>query len=188
MGKFFSFLLMGGGVILIAFSAWQIWQSNLLQEQALVEARVGLETVDEEYDPNDFTAEIGDTIGILQIPALDRELPIVYGVDEDELMRGVGHYPGTAFPGQLDQVVLSGHRDTVFTKLGELEIGDSFIVEMPYGDYEYIIQDTEIVDADDRTVIRSTSPDEVLTVITCYPFNFVGNAPERYIIYATPKE
>ena len=83
-------------------------------------------------------------------------------------------------------MVLSGHRDTVFQDLGDLEIGDELIVHMSYGTFTYIIQETEIVDADDRTVIRPTAPDEVLTVTTCYPFGYIGPAPDRYIIYATP--
>src|SRR5690606_7176366 len=104
---------------------------------------------------------------------------------EDELQRGVGHYPGTAYPGQESQIVLSGHRDTVFRQFGELEIGDSFIVEMPYGSFEYTIQDSEIVPEDDLTVINPEEyQEEMLTVTTCYPFHYIGNAPDRYILYA----
>ncbi len=83
--------------------------------------------------------------------------------------------------------MLSGHRDTVFRQFGELEIGDRFIVEMPYGSFEYIIQDSEIVPEDDLSVIRPDEyEEEMLTVTTCYPFHYIGNAPDRYILYATP--
>ena len=100
--------------------------------------------------------------------------------------RGVGHYKTTKLPGQDDQILLSGHRDSVFRGFGDLEIGDQFIVEMPYGTFVYEFYESEIVPADDTTVIRSTAPDEVLTLSTCYPFNFIGSAPDRYIIYAKP--
>lgn len=132
-----------------------------------------------------FNPEENEVIGILRIPKLDKELPILEGTDEDTLDKGVGHFITTAFPSDNEQILLSGHRDTVFTQFDQLAIGDSFIVELPYGTFEYVIKDTEIVDEDDTTVIRPMG-EEVLTVTTCYPFLFVGNAPERYVIYAYP--
>ncbi|MBM7599152.1 LPXTG-site transpeptidase (sortase) family protein [Virgibacillus halotolerans] len=126
----------------------------------------------------------GDTIGLLYIPRLDREIPIISGTDEDELAKGVGHYSSTALPGQKDQILLSGHRDTVFRQFGELENGDEIQVKMESETFVYEIYDTEIVDADDRSIIQPTAPDEVLTLSTCYPFSYIGNAPDRYIVYA----
>ncbi|MBO1912069.1 class D sortase, partial [Microvirga sp. 3-52] len=116
----------------------------------------------------------GDSIGILYIPRLDREIPIIEGTHEDELAKGVGHFSSTALPGQNDQILLSGHRDTVFRQFGELEHGDEIHVKMKNGTFVYTIFDTDIVDADDRTVIRSTAPDEILTLSTCYPFSYIG--------------
>ncbi|MBS4197957.1 class D sortase [Bacillus sp. FJAT-49870] len=165
---------------------------NVLKDKALKEAKTKIEHLDKKELQHenmiDFSAEKGEVVGVLEIPALEREIPILHGVDEEELKSGVGHYPGTVFPGQKNQIVLSGHRDTVFRKFGELNIGDSFIVKMPYGEYEYIIDHTKIVDAYDRTIIAPTDGKEVLTVTTCYPFQYIGNAPDRYIIYAYPKK
>lgn len=194
MKKIIPLLLIVGGGFLILFSVWQIWQGNQLQEKAFQEAKSRIEQLNHNKEVSadgtvEFHAEQGDKIGILKIPRLERELPIVYGVDEEELKQGVGHYPDTSYPGQKSQIVLSGHRDTVFRQFGELEIGDSFIVEMPYGNYEYVIKETKIVGADDRTVIDPASYDEeMLTVTTCYPFHYIGNAPDRYIVYAAPKD
>lgn len=134
---------------------------------------------------NDFDPGTGETAGMLHIPKLEADLPIVEGTHEDELARGVGHYHGTAYPLQGDQIVLSGHRDTVFRQMGDLEIGDELILQMEYGDFTYEITETKIVDADDRTIIVPHD-EEVLTLTTCYPFNFVGYAPDRYILYAYP--
>lgn len=108
------------------------------------------------------------------------------GTDPDDLEKGVGHYKGSAYPLQNDQIVLSGHRDTVFRSLGEVKIGDTFVIELPYGEYTYEMVDSKIVDADDTTIIKSTAPREELVITTCYPFSYVGNAPDRYIIYAKP--
>ena len=185
----FSILLMIVGISIIGYAVYQIFLTNNLQKESLAEAKeilVSDEPASDTSDNFDFTPEIGETVGILHIPKLDAELPIVEGTDADELERGVGHYRDSVYPLQNDQILLSGHRDTVFRGMGELEIGDIFIVELPYGEFTYEIYETFIVDADDTTVIKSTAPDEVLTVTTCYPFYFIGDAPERYIINAHP--
>lgn len=183
-----SILLILAGISIISYAVFQLVTTNIAQSENLAEAQQLIDSNKKNTDMNrtSFTPETGDTIGILDIPKIDAELPIIEGTDEDELAKGVGHYSSTALPSENDQILLSGHRDTVFRKMGELEIGDILTVKMPYGDYSYEITDTKIVSADDRTVINSTAPDEVLTVSTCYPFHFVGNAPDRYIITALP--
>ncbi len=100
------------------------------------------------------------------------------------MRKGVGHYKGSYYPDEGGQIVLSGHRDTVFKRVGELEIGDEMKVEVPYGEYSYKITHTEIVDADDTTIITLQNNEEELIVTTCYPFGYMGHAPYRYIIYA----
>ncbi|WP_422124447.1 class D sortase [Planococcus sp. X10-3] len=125
----------------------------------------------------------GDNIGKLVIPKIDATLPIFHGTDEDELERGVGHFAGSVLPGENDNSVLSGHRDTVFRELGEVGKGDLLIVETSAGTFTYKVRKTRIVDADDRTVIVP-KPKAVLTVSTCYPFDFIGYAPERFILIA----
>jgi len=86
-------------------------------------------------------------------------------------------------PGEKDNCVLSGHRDTVFAKLGKLKLEDQLIVQKSAGTFTYEIKRIRIVNKDDKTVIVPTN-DAVLTLTTCYPFNFIGSAPERYIISA----
>jgi sortase A len=125
----------------------------------------------------------GDRIGSLTIPVLDRVLPIFQGTDTETLDNGVGHFAQSVMPGEEDNSVLSGHRDTVFTKLGELKIGDQLIVETAAGIFTYEVKGTRIVDKEDKTVIVPTDH-AVLTLTTCYPFHFVGNAPDRYIVIA----
>ncbi len=127
--------------------------------------------------------EDGETFGELIIPKISATLPIVEGTDEDELEKGVGHYADSVLPGENDNSVLSGHRDTVFRKLGEVGVGDELIVKTTAGEFTYKVHKVRIVDADDRTVIVP-KPRPTLTVTTCYPFNFIGDAPERYILVA----
>ncbi|CAM3956790.1 class D sortase [Mesobacillus thioparans] len=127
--------------------------------------------------------KIGEMMGSLSIPKIDANLPIYHGTDEDELEKGVGHFAGSVLPGERDNSVLSGHRDTVFRKLGDVGKGDLLEVTTEAGTFIYKVRKVRIVDADDRTVIVPT-PRPTLTVSTCYPFNYIGDAPERYILIA----
>ncbi len=125
----------------------------------------------------------GDYIGSLVIPVLQQELPIIEGTGDNELAKGVGHFLQSAMPGEEDNCVLSGHRDTVFSKLDRLEAGDQVIVQTVAGTCTYEIRNIRIVDKDDRTVIVPADK-AILTLTTCYPFYYIGSAPERYILTA----
>jgi sortase A len=183
-----SLLFLAGGFFFIILFGIQLYHSNSRQSEAMTTAiKVVKEKRTPQLDNDTATVQKGEVLGILQFPTLDSKLPIVKGVSEEALERGVGYYEGTALPDQQDQIVLSGHRDTVFRRIGDLQIGDEVIVEMPYGKFTYIIKETFVVEADDRTVIRSSAPIEKLTITTCYPFNFIGNAPQRYIVNAIRK-
>ncbi|MBM7570268.1 class D sortase [Aquibacillus albus] len=187
-----GFILLG--LVISGIGGYQFLQAKAAEKNSLTEARSLIEkpasSPKEKKDPietiENFNPKVGETIGILEIPSIGAELPIIEGTDPEELEKGVGHFKGSAFPTQQDQIVLSGHRDTVFRKLGEVQIGDQFLVHLPYGTFTYEMVDYRIVDADDRTVIKSTAPEEVMLLTTCYPFSYVGDAPDRYVISAKP--
>lgn len=205
MGKRLGTLLIAVGLIFISVAIYQYVDYQVSTRKALEEAENMLRRklpqaqqpadtmTSTGHEPDlpvytereDFEPKDDDVVGILNIPKLDAELPIIEGTEEEMLAKGVGHYTKSVFPSDGEQILLSGHRDTVFRNFGLLEIGDRFIVELPYGKFEYEIKETKIVDEDDRTVIRPMG-EEVLTVSTCYPFRFIGNAPQRYIVYAYP--
>ncbi|PYZ93976.1 class D sortase [Salipaludibacillus keqinensis] len=141
---------------------------------------------DEDAQPSSLYSERpqkGDLMGELYIPKLESTLPIYHSTDEDELSKGVGHYAGSVLPGENDNAVLAGHRDTVFRNLGEVGVNDLLVVTTSAGEFTYKVKNVRIVDADDRTVIVP-KPRATLTVSTCYPFTFVGAAPERYVLVA----
>jgi sortase A len=125
----------------------------------------------------------GDNIGSLTIPALNQQLPILQGTGVKELKKGVGHFAQSVLPGEKDNCVLSGHRDTAFSEIGNLKIGDSLIVQTSAGTFTYKVTGTRIVHKDDKTVIVPTDH-AVLTLTTCYPFDYIGHAPDRYIVSA----
>ncbi|MES9684476.1 class D sortase [Bacillus sp. AFS001701] len=128
--------------------------------------------------------KFGDEMGSLTIPRISATLPIFHGTDEDELAKGIGHYAKSVMPGERDNSVLAGHRDTVFRELGKVKVGDPLIVKTSAGTFTYKVHKIRIVDKDDRTVIIP-KPRPTLTVSTCYPFNFIGHAPQRYILVAS---
>ena len=196
MKRMVGFGLLISGVALIGYAVFQIHWHHASAEKALAIAeemittqkesdQVESESVGELYKTGALRYQVDDVIGILSIPALEETYPIIEGTDEEMLMKGVGHYATTALPGGNEQILLSGHKGTVFQRLGELQPGDRFIVDMGYGSYEYEMRESEIVAADDTTVITPRG-EEVLTLSTCYPFSYIGSASERYIIYAYP--
>jgi sortase A len=125
----------------------------------------------------------GDYLGNLAIPRLGRTINIFEGTEKAQLKKGAGHYEKSVLPGVSNNSILAGHRDTVFSQFGALKRNDKLIVSTKYGVFTYLIKSFRIVDGDDRTVIVPTKQ-AILTLSTCYPFRYVGNAPQRFIVTA----
>lgn len=187
MKRIFPLAILLIGILISTYSLWNIAITKKQADTSLVEAKQLIEKQDPMLEKETSGVKVGDVMGILMLPTIKKELAIVEGTDPDDLEKGVGHYAGSYFPGENGQIVLSGHRDTVFSRLGELKIGEEIKVQMPYGDFSYEIIRTKIVDADDRSIITLQNKEEELIVTTCYPFGYIGNAPNRYIIYAKRK-
>jgi sortase A len=108
---------------------------------------------------------------------------IAEGATSPVLDLAVGHVPGTVLPGQAGNMALAAHRDTFFRRFGELEPGDVIRIIVSRAEYRYRITFTDIVNPDETWVLQSTSG-QALTLITCYPFHFVGAAPKRFVVRA----
>jgi sortase A len=124
----------------------------------------------------------GDYIGSMTM--LDQKMSIYQGWNVKELAEGVGHDDNSVLPGEKDNCVVAGHRETVFKYLGKLTIGDRITFQTGAGIFVYQVTSTKIVKANDQSAIFSTAPKATLTLITCYPFNTPGYYPDRYIVYA----
>jgi sortase A len=122
-------------------------------------------------------------IGRIEIPRLLLSVVVVEGIGRTTLRRVVGHIPGTALPGQPGNVGLAGHRDTLFRPLKDLRVNDEIQFTTPRGDFRYEVESLRIVDPDDTGVLAA-SGENVLTLVTCYPFYYVGPAPKRWIVRA----
>jgi sortase A len=123
-------------------------------------------------------------IGRLEIPRLQLAVMVREGADEGTLSRAVGHIPGTALPGSIGNVGLAGHRDTFFRALRNIHSNDIIELQTTAGTYRYMVKSTRIVTPRDVSVLNA-SGGETLTLVTCYPFYYVGSAPKRFIVHAT---
>lgn len=129
--------------------------------------------------------KFGEEFGELVIESADIEYPVFNGDSEELLLKGIGHYYGSRYPGEGSNVVLSGHRNSLFQNLGDIEIGDPVIFKATYAgeiyEYEYKVSDIEIIKRKDEHYLYPTD-EERLTMYTCYPFNYIGHAPKRYVV------
>lgn len=200
IGFIATVLIIGG----IGYSAWNLYQWNdskksvkaIDESQAITIKSTELQPKEaleeksektiEDVSTLNYSVENGKKVAKLNIPKIASSFDVFWNTDESTLDKGVGMYVSewTTIPNDIGgHTVLSGHRDTVFTELGELEQGDTMTVEYEGESFTYKIKDIWITDANDRTVIvKKDKP--TLTLTTCYPFDFIGSAPDRYIIQA----
>ena len=122
-------------------------------------------------------------IGRIEIPRLKLSALVIEGDDSRTLRRAVGHIAGSPLPGQQGNVALTGHRDTFFRPLRNIRREDTIIVTTLHGEFRYRVVSTKVVSPNDVAVL-DPSVNEILTLVTCYPFYFVGAAPNRFIVLA----
>lgn len=128
-------------------------------------------------------AAVNGMIGRIEVPRLGISVAVVEGSGADVLSRAAGHIPGTGLPGQPGNIGISAHRDTFFRPLRNVRGGDVITIATLRGEYRYRVVSTKIVSPDDVGVLDAGAG-EVLTLVTCYPFYFIGAAPSRFIVRA----
>ncbi len=197
-------LALAGGACLIAYggacaraSLTQSRESAAFDEavRARIQARVQRQ-IHEESPPNPrewsparvakYEASLEkpvNAIGRLEIPDADLSVMVLEGTEDSTLDRAVGHVPGTARPGETGNLGIAGHRDGYFRGLRHLETGDEMSITTLDGVVRYRVDKIQIVDPK-RTDVLAPTADRTLTLVTCYPFYHVGDAPWRYIVHA----
>jgi len=125
----------------------------------------------------------GDILAVFSIPRLDLEVPVYDGASDLHMDLGVARIEGTAMPGRGSNMGIAGHRDGFFRVLKDIRFGDELIVKTASGNRIYTVQQTMIVEPTVVNVLDDTDQ-EAITLVTCYPFYFVGHAPERFIVRA----
>ena len=182
-------LLIACGIALLAYCAFVLIDARIFQKeedrqlQRLLTATgkvspASLKTL-ETLPP----AATGGLIGRMDIPRLGISAIVMEGTSSPTLRRALGHISGTVLPGQPGNVGISGHRDTFFRPLRKIEPNDIVTLTTMAGEYRYRVLSTKVVGPDDVAVLDA-GDDETLTLVTCYPFYFVGPAPDRFIVRA----
>jgi sortase A len=128
-------------------------------------------------------AAMGGLVGRMEIPRLGFSVAVAEGTDGATLRRAAGHIPGTALPGRSGNVGIAGHRDTLFRPLRNIRRDDVILLTTLQGEYRYRVVSAKVASPYDVAVL---TPDgnEILTLVTCYPFYLVGPAPDRFIVRA----
>ena len=129
--------------------------------------------------------EYGTQYGTIKIERINKELPIYFGDTLDILKKGVGHSSGSYFPGEGGSIIYMGHNsEKMFRRFSELKINDKITVTTSYGEYTYKIYDMQLIKETELDKLPVQKEKEILMVYTCYPFNNIGYATKRYVVYA----
>jgi sortase A len=134
-------------------------------------------------EPIDAAGVRRTPLGRIEISTIGLSAMIMEGTDARTLRRAVGHIPGTPLPGQLGNVAITGHRDTFFRPLRNIRKNDEIRLTTLSGSYRYWVDSIKVVKPEDMEVLNN-SEDAILTLVTCYPFYYVGPAPKRFVVRA----
>lgn len=205
--KRWEMALLAVGIVLVGYVAFAYLSGRISSRAALAEfhARAAAQqsgsgnvkaatTVDyslwSEKRIKDYEASLAEhfdpPLGVLRIQKIHLEVPLFDGTDDPVLNRGVGRIIGTAQVGQTGNMGIAGHRDGFFRGLKDVVLGDVLELDTTSGTQTYIIDSIKLVTPDDVSVLRN-EPTSALTLVTCYPFYFVGSAPQRYIVHASAR-
>lgn len=178
--------LMVAGAACLAYYFWMQHEANVAQRRARrSESRVARVRRDESTAPNSARTRLrhGDVVCELDIPRLRLSVMVFEGDDSSVLSLGAGHIPGTALPEASGNIGIAAHRDTFFRPLRLMRPNDEIALKTDRGTLRYTVTRTQVVPPSDSRVL-ARAPDRDLTLVTCYPFWYVGSAPERFIVYA----
>jgi len=175
-------VLLAAGLLALGYAAYVVVDAKAYQ--AIEQRRFERARADRTAAP---ALVDGGSIGEIRISRLGVRAIIVQGDSEAILQRAVGHVADTALPGEAGNVVLAGHRDTFFRPLKRVRAGDAITLSTRDGDFEYRVESTAVVPPGDLRVLQPTGG-RTLTLITCFPFSYLGAAPDRFIVRARQTE
>jgi len=179
-----GYIFAGLGILALGYCAATYFRARLFQS---TETRK-IEKVAKALPPKEAVAprptpREGAVVGRLTIPRLGLSVIVVEGVEARDLEKAAGHIPGTALPGEPGNVGIAAHRDTFFRPLRTIRPSDAITLSTLVGSYRYRVVSTEVVSPSDIRVLDPTGQD-ALTLVTCFPFHYIGSAPERFIVRA----
>jgi sortase A len=184
IAQFLEYALLGLAVGCLGMYAYESVEARRFQTE---QTEAFERAANSEAAPAPARVRAGGLVGMLDVPRLQLTTPVVEGDDDRTLKRAVGHLPDTPLPWEKGNSALAGHRDGLFRPLKDVKIGDEIRFRTTREEFRYRVTKTSIVMPDDVSVLHPKT-DANLTLITCYPFYYVGSAPKRFVIHATREE
>lgn len=172
-----EWLLVGIGVGCLGTYAYETVEARRFQAARAAEFAQAAQA----YAP--VMVRTGSLLGMLDVPRLRLTAPVIEGDDEKTLSRAAGHLPDTPLPWERGNSAIAAHRDGLFRPLKDIGAGDEIVFRSSRDVLHYRVTDTVVVEPDDLSVLKPKSKD-ALTLITCYPFHYIGNAPQRFVVHA----
>ena len=178
------------GSLALAYVGLTLVEAKLYQASAkqALEIQIRVEKTSAVIQPGVIqprpAAKQGDVLGRMDIPRLGMSIAVLQGASSRNLRLGAGHIEGTPLPGESGNSALAGHRDTFFRGLKDVRTNDEIQFQTATGLFRYAVDWVKIVEPDDMTVLEPSTAESALTLVTCYPFYFLGPAPRRFVVRA----
>lgn len=177
-------LFMITGILALSYVGLTLLNAKLYQNATghALERRIDAEEQHTASQPASAIKE-GDALGRIEIPRLGLSVVVLQGTTSKTLLLGVGHIEGTALPGDAGNIGIAGHRDTYFRVLKDIRRNDEILLQTATGIVRYEVDWIQITAPGDGGIVLPTTK-SALTLVTCYPFHYIGAAPERFVVHA----
>jgi sortase A len=178
-------LLFIAGILALGYVGLTLLDARLFQASAKrsLESQIQLEQEHPKTQPKP-AVKTGDVLGRIDIPRLGISIAVLQGTSSRMLRLGAGHMEGTPLPGETGNSGIAGHRDTFFRGLKDIRRNDEIRLQTATGLFRYDVDWVNVVGPNDTTVLESSTTENMLTLVTCYPFYFIGSAPKRFVVRA----
>ncbi len=177
-------LLFIAGTLALSYVGFSLLEARLYQVSAKRSLESQIQVEKEHNEKPKQAVKKGDVLGRVDIPRLGISVAVLQGTSSRTLRLGAGHIAGTPLPGEIGNSGIAGHRDTFFRGLKDIRKNDEIRLQTATGLFHYEVDWAKVVEPDDTTVLEPSATENTLTLVTCYPFYFVGSAPERFVVRA----
>jgi len=173
------------GILTLGYVGFALVDARLFQVSAKrsLESQIQVEKEHPQAQPKPAIKK-GDVLGRMDIPRLGISVAVLQGTSSRILRLGAGHIEGTPLPGETGNSAIAGHRDTFFRQLKDIRKDDEIQFQTATGLFRYDVEWAKVVEPDDTTVLEPSTTENTLTLVTCYPFYFVGPSPKRFVVRA----
>jgi sortase A len=178
-------LLVITGTIALGYVGFTLLDTRLFQASAKRSLQTQIQVEKEHHEPQPKPpVKTGDVLGRIDIPRLGISVAVLQGTSSRMLRLGAGHIEGTPLPGEPGNSGIAGHRDSFFRALKDIRQNDEIRIQTATGLFRYDVDWVKVVESSDTTVLEPLPSGSTLTLVTCYPFYFVGSAPKRFVVRA----